>query len=64
MAELNAEAQAAGAGLTTEGGAFEALLLQEFKPKSDRAKEAVEEAVRTLAEQALASSSIVSGDTL
>ena len=24
MAELNAEAQAAGAGLTTEGGAFEA----------------------------------------
>ena len=64
MAELNAEAQAAGAGLTTEGGAFEALLLQEFKPKSDRAKEAVEEAVRTLAEQALSSSSIVSGDTL
>ena len=41
------------------GGAFEpselqTLLNKEFKPRSDAAKEAVESAVRTLAEQALA----------
>ena len=33
---------------------FDSLLQKEFKPKTDEAKEAVERAVRTLAEQALA----------
>ncbi|TCO78105.1 type VI secretion system protein ImpC [Plasticicumulans lactativorans] len=64
MAELNPEAQAQGAVATAEGGDFQSLLLQEFKPKSEKAKEAVEQAVRTLAEQALASTSLISADTL
>ena len=36
-----------------EATEFDALLRKEFKPKTDEAKEAVERAVRTLAEQAL-----------
>lgn len=47
-----------------EPGEFESLLQREFKPKSDKAKEAVETAVRTLAEQALRDSTVVSGDVL
>ncbi|MGH0003371.1 type VI secretion system contractile sheath large subunit [Pseudovibrio ascidiaceicola] len=43
---------------------FESLLTQEFKPKSDSAKEAVEGAVATLAEQALANTTLISDDTL
>lgn len=43
-------------------GDFAALLNKEFKPKSDRAKEEVESAVRTLAEQVLNKSEIVSDD--
>ncbi|TCQ01013.1 type VI secretion system (T6SS) tail sheath-like EvpB-like protein [Sphingomonas sp. PP-F2F-A104-K0414] len=43
---------------------FSALLQKEFKPKSDEAKSRVEMAVRTLAEQALAGSTIVSTDVL
>ena len=38
------------------------LLQKEFKPKTDQAREAVENAVRTLAEQALASSVKMSPD--
>jgi len=38
------------------------LLQKEFKPKTDQAREAVENAVRTLAEQALASSVAISAD--
>jgi type VI secretion system protein ImpC len=41
---------------------FAALLNKEFKPKSERAKEEVEAAVRTLAEQVLKDSHIVSDD--
>jgi len=43
---------------------FSALLQKEFKPKSDRAREAVENAVRTLAEQALRDTQVISGDVL
>ena len=43
---------------------FSLLLAQEFKPKTDRAKEAVETAVRTLAEQVLADSSVVTDDAI
>ncbi len=43
---------------------FSMLLAQEFKPKTDRAKEAVETAVRTLAEQVLADSSVVTDDAI
>jgi type VI secretion system protein ImpC len=47
---------------TLEAGDFAALLNKEFKPKSDRAKEEVESAIRTLAEQVLSKSDIVSDD--
>ena len=39
---------------------FSALLSKEFKPKTDQAREAVVAAVRTLAEQALVNTSVVS----
>ncbi|AXA90518.1 type VI secretion system contractile sheath large subunit [Massilia sp. YMA4] len=47
-----------------EASDFSALLQKEFKPQSDKARESVEVAVRTLAEQALAGTSVVSGDVL
>ncbi len=43
---------------------FSALLQKEFKPKSDHARDAVENAVRTLAEQALRETGVISGDVL
>lgn len=49
---------------TLEMSDFGSLLQKEFKPQSDKAKEAVETAVRTLAEQALAGSNVMSGDVL
>jgi len=49
---------------TLEMSDFGSLLQKEFKPQSDKAKEAVESAVRTLAEQALAGSNVMSGDVL
>jgi type VI secretion system protein ImpC len=67
MAET--ETQAAGAtstatGETLETGDFASLLQKEFKPKSERAKEAVEDAVKTLAEQALAKTNLISDDAV
>lgn len=53
------EAQSSAAAASTD---FSALLQREFKPKTDEASEAVQNAVRTLAEQALANSLTVSGD--
>jgi type VI secretion system protein ImpC len=61
MAETVLE-NAAPAGQTAESGDFAALLNKEFKPKSERAREEVESAVRTLAEQVLQKSDIVSDD--
>lgn len=43
---------------------FSNLLQKEFKPKSDKAKEAVEVAVQTLAAQALHSTTLIPGDVL
>ena len=43
---------------------FAALLKSNFKPKSDRAQEAIESAVKTLAEQALAGTQLISDDAL
>ena len=51
-------------GATIETGDFASLLEKEFRPKSDQAKEAVETAVQTLAEQALAQTALVSDDAL
>ena len=49
-------------GATAELDDFAALLQKEFKPKSDQAKSAVENAVKTLAQQALADTALVSTD--
>src|ERR1700756_1008763 len=51
-----------GAGF--EASELQTLLNKEFKPRSDAAKEAVETAVRTLAEQALSASTVISSDTI
>ncbi len=62
MAELQEQNQQ-GAG-TLEMSEFGSLLQKEFKPQSDKAREAVESAVRTLAEQALVGANVISGDVL
>ncbi len=67
MSELNtlAATQAApSAAAPAELNEFESLLNKEFRPKSDNAKQAVESAVRTLAEQALAGTSLISRDAI
>lgn len=62
--EVETEA-AAGAEATAFGSSdFENLLKKEFRPKSDQAKSAVEQAVKTLAAQALANTALVSDDAL
>ncbi|MEB4591267.1 type VI secretion system contractile sheath large subunit [Candidatus Thiothrix sp. Deng01] len=58
------ETGAAPQAQAVETDAFAALLEKEFKPKSDRSKEAVEQAVKTLAEQALAKTGLVSDDAV
>ncbi len=50
------------AGATAELDDFAALLQKEFKPKTDHAKTAVESAVFTLAQQALADTKLISDD--
>jgi len=49
---------------TIDAGDFPRLLQQEFKPKTDKAQEAIETAVRTLAEHALADTALVSSDVM
>jgi type VI secretion system protein ImpC len=61
------EAQLAPASpeaLTQEASAFQSLLEKEIKPKTDAAKAAVQSAVQTLAEQALANTNLVSDDAI
>jgi len=64
---MTPEQQAAAAGAasgTVEMSEFSSLLQREFKPKSDEAKESIQHAVRTLAEQALTQANVVSDDAL
>jgi type VI secretion system protein ImpC len=63
MAELEKQGSAL-AGMTLEGSDFASLLKKEFKPKTDEAKSAVEQAVQTLAAQALVNTKIISGDAV
>ncbi len=59
MADPTQQQQEAAASIgTAEAGDFESLLRKEFKPKTDEAQEAVEQAVQTLAEQALAQTAL------
>ncbi|MET0065413.1 MAG: type VI secretion system contractile sheath large subunit [Candidatus Thiodiazotropha sp.] len=65
MAET--ENQQATSGEAAEGVApdeFSALLQQEFKPKTERTREAVTSAVQTLAEQVLKESSTITDDAV
>ncbi len=62
MAELEQEAQGGESIFANDD--FANLLQKEFRPKSDTAKTAVEEAVKTLAEQALVNTALVSDDAL
>ena len=64
MADEQTAAQPQAATATIAADDFSALLNKEFKPKTDQAKAAVENAVRTLAEQALKDSTAVSDDVL
>ncbi|MFN0059368.1 MAG: type VI secretion system contractile sheath large subunit [Planctomycetota bacterium] len=61
-AEKSAGGQAAGAGIKESD--LSTLLNKEFKIKTDRNREAVQSAVRTLAEQCLQNANIVSGDVI
>jgi type VI secretion system protein ImpC len=64
MAEQQQDPQAAPQTATVEAGDFATLLNKEFKPQSDRAREEVESAVRTLAQQALEGSTVTSPDVV
>jgi len=66
MAESNPEQQqqAEQVAERTELGDFQMLLNKEFKPKTDGAKNAITVAVQTLAQQALAETTIVSDDAI
>ena len=55
---------APSAGLNAEASEFSALLQQEFRPKSDAAKDAIENAVKTLAQQALSQATLISDDAI
>lgn len=59
--ETAAAGPAAGAA---EASDFAALLQREFKPKTEHAQAAVAQAVQTLAQQALANTTLISGDSL
>jgi len=64
MAARNPQTQVAPAAAPAEINEFENLLNKQFKPKTDTAKEAVQAAVKTLAEQALASTSLITKDAV
>src|SRR5512138_2558272 len=62
MAETQKETQAAAG--TMELSDFASLLNKEFKPQTEGAKNEVQSAVYTLAQQALASSRLISNDVV
>jgi type VI secretion system protein ImpC len=64
MSEVNAQQDAQSSSAVLEATEFDSLLRKEFKPKTDEAKEAVERAVRTLAEQALAQTTLINADVV
>jgi type VI secretion system protein ImpC len=63
MAEAHLD-QATAAAQTSEASEFSSLLQKEFKPKSDRAREEVETAVRTLAAQVLEDKDLIADDAV
>jgi type VI secretion system protein ImpC len=61
MAEAE-QAKQAAEGATIEASDFASLLQKQFKPQTERAKEDVESAVRTLAQHALEKASLIGTD--
>ena len=64
MAETKSKAADAAVETEVEASDFASLLQKEFRPKSDQAKSAVEQAVKTLAQQALDNTALISDDAL
>ena len=64
MAEAEVQSSGGATEETFGSSEFASLLQKEFRPKSDQAKTAVEQAVKTLAEQALVNTALVSDDAL
>ena len=67
MAKENEQARSPEArpeGAALEMNEFDTLLQKEFKPKTDRLKDAIGTAVRTLAEQALAETTLIGEDAI
>ena len=62
MADPKLQQDTAGSVGAVEVGDFESLLRKEFKPKTDEAQDAVQRAVRTLATQALAQTTLIGSD--
>lgn len=62
MAETQQQTQLEG--VTFEGNELASLLQKEFKPKTDEAKSAVEQAVATLAQQALSQTQLIGNDVV
>ena len=58
------QSSSALAAVSFEGSDLASLLQKEFKPKSDEAKSAVETAVQTLAQQALAQTQLIGKDVV
>jgi type VI secretion system protein ImpC len=63
MSEMERSSSAL-AGITVEGNDFASLLQQEFKPKTEEARGAVEKAIQTLASQALTNVAVISDDAI
>ncbi len=64
MAETEKQVAGEAGQAVAESSDFEALLQKEFRPKSEQARTAVEQAVKTLAQQALENTGLVSDDAL
>ena len=62
--EILSQASPSLQGIEYEGGEFASLLNKEFKPKTDEAKSAVEQAVLTLAQQALSQTQLIGSDVI
>jgi type VI secretion system protein ImpC len=63
MAETE-QTKAQGETVTADANQFASLLQKQFKPQSDRAKDEVEAAVRTLAQQALDKTTLIGSDVV
>ena len=64
MSDAQDQKAAGGATATAETNEFTSLLNKEFKPQTARAKEDIQAAVATLAQQALASTATISSDVV